>query len=211
MIGRHILKLIAGLGLVTACTDASLDPSALPDPSFAKGGRPFEPGEQQPVADWTRAVYAIYPTGVGQNLQQTFTPSSNQWLGYLELPVACSEDVLLNVKIRDGFNGAILYEANYAGLTGGVGVFELLQVYDPAVSHHGIRLRRGQEYAFELAAFPAEGAEFNSCGIVVGPVGNSYAGGRAYYQDPINGPDFIPIPTGQPTDDEDLPFITLVR
>ncbi len=29
-------------------------------------------------------------------------------------------------------------------------------------------------------------------------------------QDPVNGPSFIPLPTGNPTDDKDLPFITLV-
>jgi hypothetical protein len=42
------------------------------------------------------------------------------------------------------------------------------------------------------------------CGIAASPPGNLYAGGEGYYQDPINGPSFLPIAG-------DLPFIALVR
>ena len=120
--------------------------------------------------------------------------------------------MLLNVKIRAGLGGAILYEANVAGLPGTVdGTFQLIQVFDPARTSKGIKLREGREYAFELATVPAPGATETSCGLAMGPAANTYPRGRAYYQDPINGPSFLPIPNGAPTDDEDLPFITLVR
>ena len=204
------LAAVVSFAVVIGCTsETPLSPALRP--SFVNEAQPFTPGEQQPVADSRGFVYAIYPNGVGQNLAQTFTPSDNQRLGYLEIPVGCAAGVLLNVKIREGIGGAILCEANVAGLPTIVdGTFQLIQVYDPAVSK-GIKLHKGTEYAFELAAFPGPGATENSCGMNPGPAGNSYAGGKGYFQDPITGPDFLPLPNGAPTDDEDLPFITLVR
>ncbi len=183
------------------------------EPAFRRGahGPPFTPGEQQPTVDVTRGVtYAIFPAGHGQILAQTFSPPKNQKLGFIELPVGgCSAGVLLNVKIREGIGGPILYEANVAGLLGPVdGHFELIQVYDPATSN-GIKIRKDRTYAFELAAFPADPA--NTCGLAPGPVGNSYDRGQGFFQDPINGPAFLPVPTGAPSDDEDLPFVILVR
>jgi len=204
--------LIASLSLA-GCAEPPLAPAvgAL-QPSFAVGGRAYEPGEEQVVTDLTRGSWAIQPAGVGQILAQTFTPGSNQWLGYLEIPVGCPNNVRLNVKIREGLDGPVLYQANIAGLPTVVdGTFQLIQVFDSATSHHGIRLHRNREYAFELAAFPASGAAATTCAISTGPAGSSYARGRGYYQDPINGPSFLPIPAGTPTDDEDLPFVTRVR
>ncbi len=185
---------------------AALSLAATVLPSFAQGG-PFTPGEQQRAVDLARGTLALYPTGAGQNLAQTFTPRANQWLGYLQLPVGCAEGVLLNVKIREGIDGAILYEANVAGLTVVVdGSFQLIQVYDPARTRRGIRLRKRQTYAFELAAFPGPNTTGTTCGIARGPVGDSYSRGDGYYQDPINGPLYYPLGDG-----EDLPFVTLVR
>jgi hypothetical protein len=46
----------------------------------------------------------------------------------------------------------------------------------------------------------------STCGIAAGPTGDSYARGEAYYQDPLNGPLFVPLGEG-----EDLAFVTLVR
>jgi hypothetical protein len=176
-------------------------------PSALAQGRPFTPGEQQRDVDPSRPL-ALYPTGDGQNLAQTFTPRTNQRLGYLQLPVGCAEGVLLNVKIREGIDGAILYEANVAGLPVVVdGSFQLIQVYDPARGPRGIRLRKDRTYAFELAAFPGDKASGTTCGLASGPAGDSYSRGDGYYQDPINGSDFIPLGPGG----EDLPFVTLVR
>jgi hypothetical protein len=77
-------------------------------------------------------------------------------LGYLELPVGCAEGVLLNVKIRDGIAGTILYEANVAGLPVVVdGSFQLIQVYDAARGPRGIRLHRDHTYAFDGRPSPA--------------------------------------------------------
>jgi hypothetical protein len=195
---------------VAGCADSPSSP--LPQGGRANANnKPFLPGEQQPAASGT-FNYAIFPAGAGQTLQQTFTPQANEWLGYLELPVGCGDGVLLNVKIRDGLNGPILSDFNHVivGDADG-GNFQLLQLFDPAVDKNGIRLKKGHEYAFELSAVLGPAATGTACGIVDGPAGNSYTGGRAYYQDPINGPDYLPLPTGAATDDHDLPFRTLVR
>lgn len=201
MIFRRTVTTAARLSMAVA----ALSLAASVSPSFAQ--RPFTPGEQQRAVDLTRGPLALYPTGEGQNLVQTFTPRTHQRLGYLQLPVGCAEDVLLNVKIREGIEGAILYEANVAGLPVVVdGSFQLIQVYDPARTRQGIRLRKRQTYAFELAAFPGPKATGTSCGIARGPVGDSYPRGDGYYQDPINGPLYYPLEGG-----EDLPFVTLVR
>lgn len=199
MTARSAFALVAGLFLTAGCDRPAADP-------------PFRRGQQQPRVDLARGTLAIHPAGVGQVLSQTFTPGDTQWLGYVELPVGCGAGVLLNVKIRDGLGGAVLHEANADGLPEVIdGTLQLIQVFDPAASLPGIQLRRGREYAFELSALPGPGATATTCGLASGPAGNSYSGGRGFYQDPINGPSFLPIPAGRTTDDEDLPFISLVR
>jgi hypothetical protein len=208
---RRSSVLMVAAAACLACSEAPTAPVGS-DARALRNAQPFLPGEQQPLVDFGVGGLAIYPVGQGQILQQTFTPSSSGWLGYLELPVSCEAGVLLNVKVRDGLNGPILYEANVIGLTGPYGTFNLIQVYNPAVTKNGIKIKKGHEYAFELSAFPGPNAVGITCGIARGPAGNSYLGGRGYYSDPLtNGPAFIPIPNGSPTDDQDLPFITLVR
>lgn len=167
---------------------------------------PFTPGEQQISMHFPSGTWAIYAAGQGQILAQTFTPSSNQALGYLLLPVGCT-DALIGVTIRDGMGGPILYQSNHVVPDRVTGEYQLLQVYDPAKTQ-GTRLRKGHEYAFELAAIPVSGSPGGTCGIVKGPASNGYGNGQAYYEDvPVNGPGFIPIDaTGG-----DLPFSTLVR
>lgn len=199
--GRASILLVTAVACL-ACSDTPTAPieqgaAALRNP------KPFTFGEQQPIVDAAANPLAIYPVGSGQILAQTFTPSKNGLLGYIQLPVSCSPGVLLNIKIRDGLNGPILYDVNVLGLPEiQEGAFQLLQVYDPAVMK-GIKIKKGHEYAFELAAFPGPSAVGTSCSIAQGPAGDSYAGGQGYYQDPINGPAFLPMGT-------DLPFITEV-
>ena len=205
---RFRFTVLAAAAALAACADSATSPTPHGDRAAANN-KPFLPGEQQPQLNGAFNL-GIYPVGQGQVLQQTFTPSTNQWLGYVELPVGCNEGVLLNMKIREGLSGPILSDFNYV-VPSDVGGFQLLQVFDPAVTHNGIRLHRGREYSIELSAFPTPGATEISCGIVAGPIGDSYAGGRAYYQDPINGPSFLPLLSGSPTDNHDIPFITLVR
>jgi len=219
MKSNSLLALVA-CTLLASCADQVTGPPVADDlqPDFARFARPFRPGPLQFRVDLTRGTYAIYPAGEGQNLAQTFSPWLNLRLGYLQLPVGCAADVLLNVKIREGDpgTGTLLYEANVAGLPQVVdGSFQLIQVYDPATSS-GIEISRNQTYAFELAAFPDPAVPNNpspTCGLAQGPAGNSYRRGQGYYQDvPTNlTTDFLPLPTGAPGDDEDLPFITLVR
>lgn len=213
MTTRHTVAVIAGLALATGCADPPLAPSDVQlRTSIAMSSRAYDPGEQQPMATMD-GTWAIYPADSGQVLAQTFTPRTNGWLGYLELPVGCDAGVLLDVKIRDGLGGPILYEMSVFGLPARVDTtFQLIQVYDPAESAHGIKLRKDHQYAFELSALrSSDAAAGSACAIAKGPAGNSYAGGRGYYWDPINGPNFLALPDGAPTADTDLPFITLVR
>ena len=207
---RLALTVFAGSLALTACADERVTAPVAPDQTVLAGilSRPFLPGQQQPTVDLSRGfTYAIYPTGVGQNLIQTFTPAANEWLGYVELPVGCTAGVGLEVRIREGIGGPILSDRVVVNLPNVVdGTFQLIQVYNAATDPRGIRIRHGTTYAIELSAVPSGGAG-NSCGIAPGPAGSSYAGGQGWYEDiPINGPGFLPLPNG-----EDLPFITLVR
>jgi hypothetical protein len=192
-----VSALVAGLSLAGAC-----------------GEQPYTPHEQQPVATVATGTLALYPVGEGQNLAQTFTPTENQWLGYLELPVGCTAGTLLNVRIREGLGGVVLFESNVAGLPEVVDdTFHLIQVFDPAVSSEGIRLQMDRQYAFELAAFAGPGSpDPATCGMAKGPAGDSYAGGQGWYVDLSGGPTpYLPLPDGAPGDDVDLPFVTLSR
>jgi hypothetical protein len=205
--------LLLATALLAACTDAPAPTALVPEaPLLAAGGGAYLPGEQQPILDASIAV-GISEEGVGQILAQTFTPRANGWLGYLQLPVACLGSTLLNVKVREGLAGRILYQVNVAGLPNALSnAMSLIQVYDPATMGRGIRLRRGIVYAFELAAVRGSPTDFAPvCGIAKGPDGNSYAGGRSFYWDPRLFASWLPRPSGSASDDEDLPFITLVR
>ena len=79
MKGKSLLALVAGF-LLASCADSATAPLAEEEsqPSLAIVGRPFRPGEQQPLVDLTRGfTYAIYPPGEGQILAQTFRPRSS--------------------------------------------------------------------------------------------------------------------------------------
>lgn len=204
--------LLIATTLVAACTDSPAPTALVPEvPLLAAGGGAYTPGEQQLIMDASNAV-GISEAGAGQILAQTFTPRASGWLGYLQLPVACLGSTRLNVKIREGLGGPILYQVSVAGLPNTLSnTVSLIQLYDPATMGRGIRLRKGTPYAFELAAVGGSPTDFAAvCGIAKGPDGDSYGGGRSYFLDPLVAT-WLPRPTGSPTDDEDLPFITLVR
>lgn len=205
---RRLLVIALGAALAAGCSDLPSAPESSADvaPVFLTGPAPFTPGQQQPLVNTKVGPLNIRPEGVGQTLAQTFTPDTVQTLGYLELPVGCSDGVLLNVKIRAGLGGSILYEVNVADLPRVAdGTFRLIQVYNPATSS-GIRLMPWVTYAFELAAFPGPKAANNKCTINAGPPGDPYAGGQGWYRYPWSG--WSPLPTAS---GNDLPFITLVR
>ena len=210
MTAPRTLALFSLLVVGAACAEATSAP-AIASSAPLTAEKPYLPGERQPDVLGSGAL-AIHQQGVGQILAQTFTPQSNQLLGYIELPVTCSENVDLVVKVTEGLNGPVLHEVFVFGLTGSVqDPPRLIQLFDPAGRGKGIRLKKGTEYAFVLSSFPLPGATGTTCGIAKGPVGDSYAEGRAYYQDPVNGPTFLPLPNGQPTDEQDLPFTTFIR
>lgn len=196
------VAVLCSLVVVVACSDLPSEPAVPADaPAFAAV---YVPGEQQPNVDWKRGTYGIFPETEGQVLAQTFTPANSGLLGYIELPVGCEPGVLLNVKVRKGLDKTILYEANIAGLPRFVDGFQLIQVFDPAdpETPDGLLLSSGRTYAFELAAVVGPDATDSTCGIALGPTGNSYDGGDSYIKVP--GMPFAPL-------NEDLPFITLMR
>jgi len=198
------------LSLVTACVSPTTI-EAVPADAVDRSG-PFDVLEEQPVAD-ANLPLALYPEGEGQNLVQTFSVDKNRWeMGYMELPVGCASGVLLQFRIREGIDGPVLYAANVIGLPEVVdGTFQLLQTYDP-FGDGPIRLRKNTEYAIELASFPGEGATETTCGMASGPAGDSYAGGQGFYRDPVNSPtDWLPLTSGAPDDQHDLPFAVLGR
>lgn len=210
MQGTLARAVAAGSLIFAACVEPAALPSEPFEPAFAPGGVPFSPsGPQQPVVDMTRGFnYAIAASGVGQLLAQTFTADRTELLGYIELPVACEIDVLLDVKIRQGLAGPILYEIVYlAPPPPAEGGLELIQVYDATVSR-GIRLRKGTVYAIELAAVTSDpNIADPRCSIVPGPAGDPYPGGQAWFlSSDLPGADWTAFAGG-----EDLPFITWVR
>lgn len=209
MTRRLSIPAIAALTFLIGCAEPPL--ASIPDiqPSLSMGGA-YSPGEQQTVLEAPGTTWAIYPQGVGQNLAQTFTPTENQWLGYLNLWVVCANAVYLNIKIRKGLGGAILHENRH--LIGGSSPFAVVfQVFDPAIMPHGIKLKKDSTYAFELAAVPTPGFPETTCGIARGPGVSSYAGGVLYAREPGFSPNWAPISRTSGPGDEDLPFITLVR
>jgi hypothetical protein len=179
------------------------------EPAFTAIDAPFTPvGPQQPLTDPSRGPYAIHMPDEGQILAQTFMPTRNWELGYVELPVTCVAGAVLNIKIREGVGGPILSDFNHAAPSTPSG-FQLFQINNPS-SSRGIRIRRRVTYALELSAFHLGSDPTLLCNIMAGPAGDTYAGGQAWYKYPFD-PGFLPLPTGNPTDSEDLPFITLVR
>ena len=213
MIRTRVCSLVVCSVLVAACTESVMSPAEEEvEISFSHGLRGVAPGEEQGVVDLTRGItYAILPEGAGQNLVQTFSPTRKERIFFLELPVGCAPGVLLNVRLRQGIGGPILFEGN-AVVPGLVdGTFKTIQVAN-LVTSHGIKLKKKRTYAIELAAFPQAGAVEQTCGIAPGPVGDSYPRGQGFFEDvPTNGPGLLPLPDGLPTDQEDLPFRTLVR
>ena len=209
---KHAFAVTLGSLAIAAsgCDTSPVDPAA-PEAELTAAashtGKPFAPGEAQPVVGLARGfTYAIYPEGQGQNLTQTFSPTRNGRLGYVELPVACESTVLLQVRIREGIAGPVLGEVLYATAGPLDGSFELIQVFDPAMSH-GLRVRKNRDYAIELAAFPTDPAVATTCGIAPGPAGDSYLRGDGFFEDiPTNGAGWNPLGGG-----EDLPFTTLVN
>lgn len=213
----HLNGFVAvALVVTTACVDTptrATDP-LIEEPLLARIAPGWRPGEQQPVVrDPAPFTWAIWEAGAGQELAQTFTPARNQFLGYVQLPIGCEVGTLLNVKVREGLDGPIVAEVN-ADLSGLIvdGSFRTVQLFNPRVRPHGARLARGTTYAIVLSAVrtPAAGT-FATCGMSVGPAGNSYAGGEGYYRDTRFSSTWLRLPDGNPASDEDLAFITLVR
>lgn len=209
------IMLAASSIALAACSDAIVSPEApadagvSPEPGVSAGvvTRVFVDGEKQPLVELKRGfTYAIYPSGVGQTLIQTFTPTDKQWLGYIDLAVGCSAGVFLEIRVREGIGGPVIAAATATGLPTIVdGTFTRLQVYDMLIDPRGVKLKQDRTYAIELEAFPTAGAAGNTCGLAPGPGGDSYARGDGYYEDiPINGPGYLPL-------GEDLPFVTRVR
>ena len=222
----HFLGAAAiALGLA-ACSDATgpqeLDGidgvSDVPTARVPRGG-PLTPGPSQSSTHNNAGPLALYPLDADrtvfgpfkQNLAQTFQPAADADLRYVSFPVACATDVLLRLQIRSGGpDGTLLWDRSYDVLHGVAdGLFIPVQIYG------GLSLTGGTTYAFVLSSDPRPKATEQTCSILPGPFGDSYAGGQAF----MNNPGFVPYWVDLLVTDlsgvsaivGDLPFETLVR
>jgi hypothetical protein len=217
---------VALLTFAVACADVA-DPVAPDDSSqFAPAAKSdpntknnLSPGPGQPVVNGNLNPLAIYPLDPDrtvfdpfkQNLAQTFMATTTATLRYVELPLACAVDVLARIQIlAGGPDGTLLFDRNYDVLKSFQdGTFTSFQIYG------GVSLTAGTTYAIVMSSFPRASATAQTCSIVPGPVGDSYADGVGYANNPGFTPYWIPIVVqivpGTVVTVGDLPFRTLVR
>lgn len=203
--------------LLTACGGQVLDPALPIEAKKDPGTKPkYSFDAEQPAVATDRNPLAIYPTVIdrtvvnpfSQNLAQTFTPTVTAELHFLFLPVACVTDVLLRLQLAKGSpDGPVIWDRNYdPGHAYADGTWVALQIYG------GLNLMAGEAIAIILSTTPRPGAAGTTCSIIPGPVGDAYAGGQGFYNNPGFPANYwIPLPDGAPTSNEDLPFRTLVR
>ena len=200
-----------GLILLSACADPAAPPDPLFRPDPADKSR-YTVDQSQDVIDEGILPYALYPLDpdrsvllpMKQNLAQTFTAGVTGRMDYVYLPIACAEGVNFRLQIRAGDpDGALLYDRQYnPSKPFADGAFLSMQIYG------GVSVTASSVYALVLSSFPVSGSDF-SCSIIAGPLGDPYAGGAGYQ----NNPGF-PLNYWTPIGDfgrDDLPFVTLVR
>jgi hypothetical protein len=160
--------------------------------------------QSQPTADAAAPFTFAIGGPSAQVLAQTFTAGASAKLRQVDLPVACDAGSLV-LEVRDvsgGVPGATVLAtetfaaSTFAPFTPGVATFASLRI-SPAPT-----LAAGTSYALVLSD------PTGSCGILPGPVGDSYAGGTALVLDLATG-NWQPLSLGN--DRDDLPFVTYVQ
>jgi hypothetical protein len=144
----------------------------------------------QPVIDQEQPVISTTLMFIGSNslqkVAQVFTAGRSGYLSYVTVPVACMASARLHVAITEtnglGAPGGVLLAeetlrgANYPG---GATSFRIIQFCSPAY------VTAGQQYALTL---DVPNAPKLSCGLLVGPTGDTYAGGVGYFDALPNSP-----------------------
>jgi hypothetical protein len=123
-------------------------------------------------------VMALEASSSEQKLAQTFTPSSDGFVSHLAFPMSCDAAANVVVRIEETTggvpNGVVLGREDVPGTvftshsTPAIG-FRLVEL------RHPVRVRAGVQYAMTLESVGG------TCGVWVGPAGNSYGGGAAYF------------------------------
>lgn len=208
----HVALSAALLLTAVACADrVTTDPETQAEPPVTFSHDPAGPtdlDQSQPVADGLAPFTFAIGGQSSQVLAQVFTAGVSGRLRAIELPVGC-DGGRLRIEIRDaptGTPGTVglateVFGAGElpAGFPPGGVIFTTLPLRPaPAVT-------AGAAYAVVLSN-PDSPAE--SCGMLPGPEGDSYAGGNGYFFD-TDTSSWVNISLGNGR--EDLPFFTYVQ
>jgi len=175
---------------------------ALAAPALA-GPPALQVDQQQPAIDAGEVTLAIGGPDRGQKLAQTFTVGLDGRLAGVGLPIGCA-DGRLDLQIQGVTatgepDGVALVERSYAATT----LPEIVPATFVELSlPRRLRVAVGDTLALVLAN------ESGTCGVASSPDGDSYPGGRAWFDSPPNDPGWIPNAPLRPEDD--LPFQTIV-
>lgn len=159
--------------------------------------------QRQPVIDSNQSLAIGGPSE--EKLAQVITAGASGRLAEIWLPVGCASGQLdLEIQGVDGSglpDGNVLHRMPVPAAT--------LPSVLPAVFQQFRLARRlhfdaGDRFAVVLIN------ETGSCGISPGPAGDSYAGGKAYFDARPNQPGWIELFLSGETDPRDLSFQTVV-
>jgi hypothetical protein len=146
----------------------------------------------QPVIDQEQVLLGNTFLAVGggseEKLAQAFTAGRSGYLTDVTLPIGCTAGAILNVTIQEvtaaGPTGVILASESVPGvnLPPPAGNWRIIEFCDPA------RVVGKRQYALTLqVANPAT----DSCGVEVGPAGDTYTPGLAYFDARPNPPGWL--------------------
>lgn len=190
---RHVPRTQVGIALVLGVAFAA--PAAAGPPTL-------QVDQQQPVIDAAEGPLAVGGPSE-QKLAQTFTVGLDGRFAGVGLAIGCA-DGRLEVEIQGTTatgepDGVALVRRTYSGasLPGTVPA-----TFEPLRLPRRLAVAPGDQLALVLVN--ATG----SCGVASSPDGDSYAGGRGWFDARPNPPAWLPFSPLSPEDD--LPFQTIV-
>ncbi|MGZ5492798.1 MAG: hypothetical protein ACXW3E_04630 [Thermoanaerobaculia bacterium] len=148
----------------------------------------------QPIIDQEQAVLSTTVLAVGgsseEKLAQVFTAGRSGYLTRVTVPIGCTTGAIFNAAIEEAGGGApsgfIVASETIPGAAfpPPVGSFRIIEFCKPAF------IVKGKQYALTLQVL---NPTTDSCGVVVGPAGDSYTGGVGYFDALPNPPGWIPM------------------
>jgi hypothetical protein len=167
--------------------------------------------QQQPVIDVSVGGLAIGGDSQ-QKLAQVVTAGISGFLTEVRFPIACeSADLIVEIQgvTNEMPNGVVITSESFAGTdlpdffpNPGVVSFRRFPFSRPASFSAGDR--------FAIVIKSTGATVFESCGVFQGPVGDSYAGGKAFFDARPNAQGQWVCICDYPGDRFDLPFQTLM-